>query len=258
MVSLLDRLHSEIMRIASGGNTMNLGIRRAVAMMGAVAIAGLSACTVGGSGTPVSTTGSIVVTTQTSGVSTVDAERSSAAASQSQASAAAAQSAAESSAAEQAAVASQQAAAAAAQAAAEEAAAQAAAEQAAAEQAAADQAAAEQAAAAEQQAAEQAAAEAAAAAQAEAESEAESGLQGWYTPNGNWISPETAARAMAAGIAPGETVPNYLRCGTICGEGPTSGEVQMAHLCLDGAVPPADCEGIDPQAIIDAASGYAG
>ena len=48
---------------------------------------------------------------------------------------------------------------------------------------------------------------------------------GWYDERG-WISPETAARAMAAGIAPGKNVPDYLRCGTICGEDPTSGEIQ--------------------------------
>ena len=87
---------------------------------------------------------------------------------------------------------------------------------------------------------------------------AEALAEGWYTPNGNYVSPETAARAIAAGIAPGETVPNYLRCGTICGEGPTSGEVQMANLCLQGIVPPAECAGIDAQAIIDAASSYGG
>ena len=63
---------------------------------------------------------------------------------------------------------------------------------------------------------------------------------------------------MAAGIAPGETVPNYLRCGTICGEGPTSGEVQTAHLCKDGVLPADECAGIDPDAIIAAASSYTG
>jgi len=125
--------------------------------------------------------------------------------------------------------------------------------QAAAEQAAA-QAAAEQAAAEEQAAEEQAAAEAAAEAAA---AEKNSSLDGWYTPNGNWVSPETAARAIDAGIAPGETVPNYLRCGTICGEGPTSGEVQVAQACKAGEMTPAECAGVDPDAIIDAASGYA-
>jgi hypothetical protein len=146
---------------------------------------------------------------------------------------------------------------------------QAAADQAAAEQAAAERSSAEQAAtekaAAQQAAAEQAAAEQAAAEQAAAESsaasvaaQADSGVDGWYTPSGNWVSPETAARAIAAGISPGETVPNYLRCGTICGEGPTSGEVQWAHACQDGTVPAEECVGIDPAAIIAAASGYSG
>ena len=107
-----------------------------------------------------------------------------------------------------------------------EAAEQAAAEQAAAEQAAAEQAAAEQA-AAEQAAAEQAAAEQAAAEQEAAEQAAQS--EGWYDERG-WVSPETAARAIAAGITPGENVPNYLRCGTICGESPTSGEIQSQYL----------------------------
>jgi hypothetical protein len=82
--------------------------------------------------------------------------------------------------------------------------------------------------------------------------------EGWYTPSGNWVSPETAARAIAAGISPGETVPNYLRCGTICGEGPTSGEVQMAQLCKDGTISADQCAGIDPDAIIAAASSYSG
>jgi hypothetical protein len=125
--------------------------------------------------------------------------------------------------------------------------------------AAADQAAAESAAAlssaesvAAEQAAEQSAAEESAAAQAP------DGTDGWYTPSGNWVSPEAAARAIAAGIAPGETVPNYLRCGTICGEGPTSGEVQTAQLCRDGLLAADECAGIDADAIIAAAAGYAG
>lgn len=109
------------------------------------------------------------------------------------------------------------------------------AEHAAAEQAAADQAAieeaereaAEQAAAeeAERQAAEeQAAAEQAAAEHAEQET-ADAAANGWYDSRG-WVSPETAQRALAVGIEPGGDVPGYLRCGTICGEDPTSGEVQ--------------------------------
>lgn len=120
---------------------------------------------------------------------------------------------------------------------------QAAAEQAAAEQAAAEQAAAEQ---AERQAVEEqtqfdAAVEAGSCTEAPedrvgecvvlveergAEAAAESG---WYDPSGQWISPETAKRALAAGIPPGGSVPGYLRCGTICGEGPTSGELQYEY-----------------------------
>ncbi len=50
-------------------------------------------------------------------------------------------------------------------------------------------------------------------------------VNGWYDERG-WVSPQTAARALAAGIAPGGNVPDYLRCGTICGEDPTSGEIQ--------------------------------
>ena len=191
-----------------------------------------------------------------------------------------ARSAAESSAAEQAA--SAQAAAAAAAAAEKSIEDQAAADQAAADQAAADAAAreAEEQAARDQEAVDQAAREAAeqavrdqqaadaaaaqeaaeqeAAQQEAAQQEADAASQGWYTPSGNWVSPQTAARALAAGIAPGETVPNYLRCGTICGEGPTSGEVQWARLCLEGTVSAQECAGIDAQAIIDAASGYSG
>ena len=69
--------------------------------------------------------------------------------------------------------------------------------------------------------------------------------------------PAAGKRGWPAGIPSGETVPNYLRCGTICGEGPASGEVQMAHLRKDG--PAADeCAGIVADAIIDAASGYTG
>ncbi|MEP6562679.1 MAG: hypothetical protein ABJD68_16590 [Nakamurella sp.] len=129
---------------------------------------------------------------------------------------------------------------------------QAAADKAAADKAAADKAAADKA-AADQAAAGQAAAESSAA--SSAASETDSAADGWYTPSGNWVSPETAARAIAAGIAPGETVPNYLRCGTICGEGPTSGEVQWAHACKSGQMSPAECVGIDPDAIIAAAGG---
>ncbi|HEY5845302.1 MAG TPA: hypothetical protein VIT42_00780 [Microlunatus sp.] len=119
------------------------------------------------------------------------------------------------------------------------------AEQAAAEQAAAEQAAAEQAAAeaAERQAVKEqaqfdAAVDAGSCTEAPAdrvgecvvlveERGAEAAAEsGWYDPSGQWISPETAKRALAAGIPPGGSVPGYLRCGTICGEWPTSGEVQ--------------------------------
>ena len=62
-------------------------------------------------------------------------------------------------------------------------------------------------------AAEQGAAAKSAAAERSAAEEQAAGADGWYAPNGNWISPKTAGRGMAAGIAPGETVPNYLRCG---------------------------------------------
>ncbi len=140
--------------------------------------------------------------------------------------------------------------------------------QAAAEQSAAEQSAAERSAAAEssaqQAASEQSEAEQSEVERADPEQAADDAVvagalaEGWYTPNGNYVSPETAARAMAAGISPGETVPNYLRCGTICGEGPTSGEVQQAQLCLQGTVAADECVGIDAQAIIDAASSYGG
>lgn len=60
---------------------------------------------------------------------------------------------------------------------------------------------------------------------------------GWYSTNWGWVSPETAKRALAAGIPPGGDVPGYLRCGTIGGESPTSGEVQSWNQGLD-PVPP--------------------
>lgn len=79
---------------------------------------------------------------------------------------------------------------------------------------------------AERVAAEQAAAEHAAVEKSE---DSEGDQSGWYDSRG-WVSPETAERAAAAGIAPGEDVPGYLRCGTICGEEPTSGELQQQWL----------------------------
>jgi hypothetical protein len=141
----------------------------------------------------------------------------------------AAQSAADKAAADQAAAAkasADQAAAAAAQSAAESAAAESAAAQSAAEQAAAEQSAADQAA------------------------EDASGVNGWTDPYGTWISPDTAARALEHGIAPGDAVPGYLRCGTLCGELPTSGEVQWAWACVDGTM---DCGGIDAESVLSAA-----
>jgi hypothetical protein len=93
---------------------------------------------------------------------------------------------------------------------------------------AAEQAAAEQA-AAEMAAAEQAAAEQAAAATQRQTQTAQAAPDlyetGWYDERG-WVSPESARRAKDAGIPAGGTVPNYLRCGTICGESPTSGDMQ--------------------------------
>ena len=74
-------------------------------------------------------------------------------------------------------------------------------------------------------AAEQAQAEADEAAAAEAEAEAD---QGWYDERG-WVSPETARRALDAGIPYGGNVPGALRCGTMCGEEPTSGELQYDY-----------------------------
>jgi hypothetical protein len=106
----------------------------------------------------------------------------------------------------------------------------AAAKKAAAEKAAAAKKAAEQAAAAK--AAEEKAAAEKAAADAEVTTTAPA-PDSWYDSRG-WVSPETAKRALAAGIPWGGDVPGYLRCGTICGESPTSGEAQMANGCAQG------------------------
>ena len=87
----------------------------------------------------------------------------------------------------------------------------------------------------------EAAAEAQAAAQAAAEEQAQTEAvtadadQGWSDERGR-VSPETAERAQGAGIAPGENVPGYLRCGTICGEEPTSGELQQQWMEEQGLV----------------------
>lgn len=51
------------------------------------------------------------------------------------------------------------------------------------------------------------------------------GSQGWYDTWG-WVSPQTAAAALAAGIAAGKDVRDELRCGTSCGESPTAAEIQ--------------------------------
>ena len=115
----------------------------------------------------------------------------------------------------------------------------AAADKAAADKAAADKAAADKA-AADKAAADQAAADQAAADQAAESSAAEQSAataDGWYDDRG-WVSPETAARALAAGIGRGENVPGYLRCGTICGESPTSGEIQQQWMEDQGLLNP--------------------
>lgn len=117
--------------------------------------------------------------------------------------------------------------------------------------ASAAQAAAEQS-AAQQVEADRLASESQAATQSAADQAAEdaSGINGWYDSAGNWISPETAARAIEKGISPGGDVPGYLRCGTICGELPTSGEVQWAWQCIAGTM---TCEGIDAESVLSAA-----
>jgi hypothetical protein len=71
----------------------------------------------------------------------------------------------------------------------------------------------------------------------------------WIDPNWGWVSPETAQRALDHGIPWGGDVPGYLRCGTICGEEPTSGEVQSAFACLEGT---GTCDS-EPEAILRAA-----
>jgi len=78
---------------------------------------------------------------------------------------------------------------------------------------------------------------------------------GWPDSAGHWISADTAIRALAAGIPRGGDVPDYLRCGTICGELPTSGEVQTAHACKDGTMTAEECAGIDVDGILAAADG---
>lgn len=75
---------------------------------------------------------------------------------------------------------------------------------------------------------------------------------GWSDSAGHWISAETAIRALGAGIPRGGDVPDYLRCGTICGEFPTSGEVQAAHACQDGTMTAEECAGVDVTGILAA------
>ncbi len=55
------------------------------------------------------------------------------------------------------------------------------------------------------------------------------GAAGWFDTWG-WVSPQTAERALAAGIAAGKDVRDELRCGTACGESPTATEIQAQYL----------------------------
>lgn len=55
------------------------------------------------------------------------------------------------------------------------------------------------------------------------------GTDGWYDTWG-WVSPQTAARALAAGIAAGKDVRDNLRCGTDCGEPPTAAQIQAQYI----------------------------
>lgn len=55
------------------------------------------------------------------------------------------------------------------------------------------------------------------------------GSGGWYDTWG-WVSPQTAQRALAAGIAAGKDVRGDLRCGTACGESPTAAEIQAQYI----------------------------
>lgn len=42
----------------------------------------------------------------------------------------------------------------------------------------------------------------------------------------------------------GDDRPGYMRCGTRCGEPPTSGEVQMQHACEKGYAQREDCDAL--------------
>ena len=55
------------------------------------------------------------------------------------------------------------------------------------------------------------------------------GSGGWYDTWG-WVSPQTAQRAFAAGIAAGKDVRDELRCGTACGESPTAAQIQAQYI----------------------------
>ena len=76
--------------------------------------------------------------------------------------------------------------------------------------------------------------------------------EGFTDENGVSYSPETVQRGVDKGIEPGNMVPGYLRCGTLCGETPTSGEVQSQWLEQERARALAETEaawiaaGIDP------------
>ena len=88
--------------------------------------------------------------------------------------------------------------------------------------------------AAAQAEADRVAAEHAVAEQAAAEAEAE---QDWTDERG-YVSPETQQRAREHGIEEGGNVPGYLRCGSICGEEPTSGELQQQWMEEQGMLNP--------------------
>jgi hypothetical protein len=63
------------------------------------------------------------------------------------------------------------------------------------------------------------------------------------------VSPETAQRALEQSIPVGGDVPGYLRCGTICGEEPTSGELQQQWLEEQDVLNPDGSLKNDPNAV---------
>ncbi len=79
------------------------------------------------------------------------------------------------------------------------------------------------------------------------------GPAGWYDTWG-WVSPQTAARALAAGIAAGKDVRDELRCGTACGESPTAAEIQAQYILEHPDNPNATLEAY--QAAAAACPGY--